>query len=79
MDEPPPRRARVIADGPRLPVARRVRWAWSVVFEAVLIAVMLGSDASWPVRAVVIVVGTIVIASIHAYWREHGMPADGAS
>jgi hypothetical protein len=47
------------------------------VFEALLVAVMLSSDASWPVRVGVIVIGTILLASSHAYWREHGMPADG--
>ena len=77
MDEPPPQTQRFIADGPRVPIPRKARWAWSIVAEVLLVAIMLFSDASWLVRIVVIVVGTFLIASIHAYWRVHGMPADG--
>ncbi|WP_027006570.1 hypothetical protein [Conexibacter woesei] len=56
----------------------RVRWLWTAVFEAALIIIMLMSSATWPVRGVVIVVGTGVLASMNASWRAYGMPRDGA-
>jgi hypothetical protein len=77
MPEPPPRTQKFIADGPRVPVSRRARWFWTVAMEAFLVAIMVSSDAGWVVRALVIALGTVVIASIHAYWRVHGMPARG--
>ena len=48
-------------------MSARVRWFWTVVFEVGLIVVMLSSTATWPVRVAVIVVGTFLMASIHAY------------
>jgi hypothetical protein len=38
---------------------------------------MLSSDASWLVRAVVVVLGAVAFTSMHSYWREHGHPATG--
>jgi hypothetical protein len=62
----------------RVPVSPKVRWFLTVTFEVALITIMLVSTATWPIRAVVIVVGTVVIASISVSWREDGMPRDGA-
>jgi hypothetical protein len=77
MPEPPPSAQRFVADGPRVPVSRRARWLWTLGFEALLVGIMVSSDAGWAVRGVVIALGTFVIASIHVYWRVHGMPARG--
>lgn len=59
-------------------MSSRARWARSLGGEGLLIAIMPLSDASWLVRVVVIVLGAVVLASMHAYWREHGDPATGA-
>jgi hypothetical protein len=77
LPDPAPRTRKHFADGDRLPVSRRLRWAMSAGGEAFLIVLMLLSDARWLVRIAVIVLGALVLASMHAYWREHGMPADG--
>lgn len=61
-----------------VPVPRKARWSWTVAFEVALIVIMLTSDASWLVRTVVVVVGTVVIASVNVQWREYGMPRRGA-
>lgn len=60
------------------PVPAKLRWFWTVAFEVALIIIMLASTATWPVRIVVVVVGTVVLASVHASWRAYGMPRDGA-
>jgi uncharacterized membrane protein len=63
---------------PARPISRGWRWLISLALAVVLVAIMLSSKGSWPVRGVVVVIGLVVIVGHHYDMRDNGAHGSGA-